>query len=185
MSSQTLSSNWPFLANSSQFLHWTQNSMAWNIPLARLDPCPGQAPRGFLLHLLTGRARKTEKLQLQSWNHSATAKTSMSCQCYSRSKSKIQHSNKHRERINSLPATARPACISHYKILHPFTGYSSFFSSRPFGSHSRGKFSAKKNTWCFALGKKAMHQSGMEKEGASQQRSSNWEPPAPSALIFL
>lgn len=30
------SSDWPLLANSPQFIHWTQCAMVWNIPVARL-----------------------------------------------------------------------------------------------------------------------------------------------------
>lgn len=72
-----------------------------------------------------------------------------------------------RKRINSLPAEARPACISHYNILHPFPSQFTPLSLLLAAAAEESCVQQQqKNTWCFAQGKKAMHQPGMEKEGA-------------------
>lgn len=80
--------------------------------------------------------------------------------CYSILNPKYNTVRGSRKRINSLPAEARPVCISViYYIPFPHS-LLLFLSSWPLGSCSKVVCNEK------YLGKKAMHQPGMEKEGA-------------------
>lgn len=130
----------------------------WILVLAKLSLWVPRAPSHR--HSMANQRAETTELKPLSNNYNINV-----LPCYSILNPNYSMVRGARKRINSLPAEARPVCISIiYYIPFPHS-LLLFLSSWPPGSCSRGKLCAMKNTWCFALGKKAVHQPGMEKEG--------------------